>query len=323
LASAQEGFPSPGGSKEYVTAYSGACVKDNGSEVFLAGGGHADYAGNEVYTLRLQNDAPRWVRRNNPTPVVGPSSHIGTPYYSDGRPTSRHTYWHLQFVNARNRMFYIGGAAIWGNGNGLTSAVDAFNPDTNDYEPARTYASLPTSPSYAVYVAQGVAKDANENVWLQNPGGGLYRWDQVTATTSLVAIRSVYEIDTAFCVDPVRNRMVRFCTQFGAMFDLNNHGAETPISFGGPRASKAARRSSVIWCAARGSFLIFRWDENNVYECDPVTFAVTDLAVSGVKPPRPPTDGVGDMYGRWFYAPELRLCGYIRSVNDNVWLFRV
>jgi hypothetical protein len=302
-------------------AFSGACVKDSGSEVFLAGGGHADYAGNEVYTLRLQSDAPRWVRRNNPTPIVGPMSHIGTPYYSDGRPTSRHTYWNLQFINARNRMFYISGSAIWGNGNGHSWAVDAFDPDRNDYEPAGTYASVPEN---AVYAAQGGAKDSNENVWLLLPGGRLYRWHQPTATMSLIGTRSVSEIDTAISVDPVRNRLVRFDTpRFGAMFDLNNNGAETQISFGGPRASKAARGSSVVWAAARGTFLIFRWNENNVYECDPVTFAVTDLAVSGVKPNPPPRDGVGSLYGRWFYAPELRLCGYIRSVNDNVWLFRV
>jgi len=320
LSSAQGGFPTPGGSKDYITAYSGACVKDSGSEVFLAGGGHADYAGNEVYTLRLQNESPRWVRRNDPTPVVGPSSHIGVPYYSDGRPTSRHTYWHIQFINARNRMFYIGGAAIWGNGNGLTSAVDGFNPDTNDYEPRGTYPSLPQN---AVYVAQGVAKDAQENVWLQNPGGNLYRWDRVTATTTLVASRSVHEIDTPFCVDPVRNRLVRFDAQYGAMFDLNNNGAESAVRFGGPQAAKVKWRSSVIWCAARGSFLIWRWNENTVYECNPATFEVTTLAVGGVRPPAPIADGQGDMYGRWFYAPELRLCGYIRSVHDNVWVFRV
>jgi hypothetical protein len=73
IADVQGAFQSPGGYKPYVNSYSGACVKDSGSEVFLAGGGHADYAGNEVYTLRLQSDAPKWVRRRNPTSVVYPS----------------------------------------------------------------------------------------------------------------------------------------------------------------------------------------------------------------------------------------------------------
>lgn len=320
LADAQQGFSSPGGEKAYVCAYSGACVKDSGSEVFLAGGGHADYAGNEVYSLRLQDDAPRWVRRRNPTPAVYPSHLLGEPYYGDGRPTSRHTYWHIQFINARNRMFYIGGAAIWGNGNGLTSAVDAFDPERDDYERAGTYRALPAN---AVYVAQGVAKDADENVWLQNPGGNLYRWDRASATTSLIASRSIYEIDTPFCVDPVRNRLVRFDARFGARFDLNNNAAETPVTFRGSHAAKVSRWSSVIWCAARGTFLLFRWNENAVYEIHPETFEVTGLAVAGTQPPVPPNNGVGDMYGRWFYAPELRLCGYIRSVDDNVWVFRV
>jgi hypothetical protein len=321
LADAQQGFTSPGGEKAYVCAYSGACVKEAGSEVFLAGGGHADYAGNEVYTLRLQDDAPKWVRRRNPTPVVYPSHLIGQAYYSDGRPTSRHTYWHIQFINARNRMFYIGGAAIWGNGNGTTLTVDAFDPERNDYEPAGTYASLPAN---AVYVAQGVAKDGYENVWLQHPASGhIYRWDRASARTTLVAARSICNIDTPYCVDPVRNRLVRFDSRFGAMFDLNNNAAETAVTFRGLHAAKVTTHSSVIWCAGRGTFLLFRWNENRVYEIHPETFEVTELAVAGTRPPVPPNDGVADMYGRWFYAPELRLCGYIRSVDDPVWVFRV
>jgi hypothetical protein len=308
--------------KSFITAWSGACVKDSGSEVFLAGGGHADYAGNEVYTLRLQNDAPKWVRRRNPTSVVYPASNVGTAYYADGRPSARHTGWNIQFINALDRMFFIGGWALWGNGNGTTHTVDAFNPSTNDYEPAGSHASLPDGAIYGV--AQAICKDAQENVWLQNPStGDLYRWNRANGTTTAIGRRSVYNLDTAMCHDPVRNRLVRFDTTYGARFDLNNNAAESRVTFSGPQAGKAANRSSVVWCAARGTFLIFRWGENNVYECNPETFEVTTLPVAGTKPPVANSDGTGALYGRWFYAPELRLCGYIRSVDDNVWVFRV
>lgn len=219
-------------------------------------------------------------------------------------------------------MFYIGGWALWGNGNGTTLTVDAFNPATNDYEPAGTYRSLPDGAIYNV--AQAVCKDSQENVWLQNPSSGnLYRWNRADGSVTFVGSRSVYNLDTAMCHDPIRNRLVRFDTEFGARFDLNNNAAETRVTFGGPQASKAANGSSVVWCAARGTFLIFRWNENNVYECNPETFEITTLAVAGPKPPAPINDGQGTLYGRWFYAPELRLCGYIRSVDDNVWVFRV
>lgn len=253
---------------------------------------------------------------------MGPESAPGTSHYSDGRPSSRHTGWNLQFINARDRMFYIGGWALWGNGNGSTLAVDAFNPATNDYEPAGTYRSLPEGAIYNA--AQAVCKDSQENVWLQNlSSGNLYRWNRSDGSVTFIGSRSAYNLDTAMCHDPVRNRLVRFDTAFGARFDLNNNAAETRVTFGGPQASKAANGSSVVWCAARGSFLIFRWNENNVYECNPETFEITTLTVAGPKPPPPINDGQGTLYGRWFYAPELRLCGYIRSVDDNVWVFRV
>ncbi|MCC7406021.1 MAG: hypothetical protein IT288_16630 [Bdellovibrionales bacterium] len=322
IASVQGGFTSPGGNKDYVCAYSGACVKKSGSEVFLAGGGHADYAGNEVYTLRLQDDSPVWVRRNNPTPSVPPlkADDPGVPYYSDNRPASRHTYWHIQYIDARDRMFYVGGAAIWGNGGGGSTGVDAFNPNTNDYDPRGAY---PSVPSGTLYAAVGMVKDKDENVWILHPGGNLYRWNQSSGTTDLIGSRNVSEIDTALGYDPIRHRLVRFDIDFGAKFELNSNGAESPVTFGGLRAAKARRNSSVIWCEERKSFLIFRWNENNVYECDPVTFAVSDLAIGGTKAPVPKEMGESALYGRWFYAPELNLCGYIRTVNDNVWVFQV
>lgn len=323
LALAQNGFTAPGNSnKAFVMSYSGACVKDAGSEVWLAGGGHADYAGNEPYTLRLANDAPAWARRRDPTAAVGSTGIPGPSHYDDGRPSSRHTYWNLHFINARNRMMYVGASSVWGNGNGQHNTVDSFNPLTNDYEAAGTFASLPSG---TIAFAQPSCKDGDENVWLQNPNSGaLVRWNQATGASTSIGTRSVCNIDTPMAYDPVRNRIVRFGgASFGARFDLNNNAAETGVSFGGAQASKANQSGSVVWCSARGTFLIFRWNENIVYECDPVTFEVITLNVLGTKPPAPINDGVGALYGRWFYAPELRLCGYIRSVNDNIWVFRV
>ena len=118
LSSAQSSVVNPGGSKQFVTSYSGATIKSSGSEIFLAGGGHADYAGNEVYTLKLSDNAPVWARRNDPSQSVGSTSVPGNAYNGDGTPAARHTYYDLWFIDARDKLFFITANAVWGNGNG-------------------------------------------------------------------------------------------------------------------------------------------------------------------------------------------------------------
>lgn len=320
IDSAQNGFTSPGGQKQYVCAYSGMAVKNSGSELWIYGGGHNDYAGNEPYTLRLQNDSPAWLRRRDPTASVNNS---GVSHQSDGRPTSRHTYWHLQFINSLNRMVTVGGAAYYEPSGGTSfPSVDAFNPDTNDWLAANTYAS---GPSGFQSVGQAMCKDSSENVWVQNPNGSgdLYRWNAATQTWTTIGSRSTYNYDAPLAHDSTRNRLVRFSESgLARTFDLNNNAAEASISFTGSQAAQAGRSCSVVYVSDIDRFLIMPWDTNNIYECHPTTWAVELYNVSGTKPPAPSADGIGNLYGRFNICPELKLIVYVRSVSDNVWIFR-
>lgn len=316
---AQSGFTSPGGLKQYVTAYSGMSVKKSTSELWLLGGGHNDYAGNEPYSLLLSADAPAWVRRRDPSSsVTATASHN-----PDGRPASRHTYWHVQFIESRNRLMTIGGAAYYGpTGGDNYPNVDAFNPDTNDWEPANTYAS---GPSGFQSVGQAMCQAGNDDVWVQNPNGTgtMYRWNAATATFTEIGMRSTYDHDTPMAYDSLRNRLVRFGDSGQARrFDLNNDAAETSITFGGSQAAQAGRGSSVEYVPDLDRFLIMPWQSDTIYQCHPTTFAVEEYAVAGTKPPGSPADGTGNLYGRFAHCPALKLMAYVRSVSDNVWVFQ-
>ncbi|MCW5661978.1 MAG: hypothetical protein KIT60_30105 [Burkholderiaceae bacterium] len=71
---AAAGFPSLlSNHASLATAWTGACVDQARREYLLcASGGHADYAGNECYGLRLSEEQPAWVRLCEPTPLGDP-----------------------------------------------------------------------------------------------------------------------------------------------------------------------------------------------------------------------------------------------------------
>lgn len=97
-----------------------------GTFLVIFGGGHTDYAGNELYAYGpLENDAPTWSRIIDPT-VPGP---LDTAR-SGGYPVSRHTYDTLVYLPTTNQMLCIGAPGYYDDGNTFNVA-DIFDFDTN------------------------------------------------------------------------------------------------------------------------------------------------------------------------------------------------
>lgn len=316
IETAQASYASPGGQKQYITSYSGGAVRNSGSELFVFGGGHNDYAGNEVVSLRLQNDVPAWVLRRAPTATI----QTGVSHYSDGRPASRHTYWNPQFIEARGRFMLFAGGTYDPTGGVVHNKVDAFRVADNDWDAANTFADAP-----GIYDnGQCVCKDASENVWMQQNGssGTLARWNQATATWTTIGSRSVHNINAPMAFDSTRNRLVRFDDSFAARFDLSNNAAEAGVTFSGANASAAGNGTSVVYVPDLDAFLFMPWGSSTIYRCDAATFSVSVFAVSGTPPPGSAADGTGQLFGRFNIMPELKLIIYVRSVSDNAWVFR-
>jgi hypothetical protein len=92
--------------KYVIAAWSGGVADTNLNRLIIWGGGHADYAGNEVYAFDL--NSLNMQRLNDPSPVNATSQCVET--LSDGKPNSRHTYAGLACIAHANRMFSFGGS---------------------------------------------------------------------------------------------------------------------------------------------------------------------------------------------------------------------
>jgi hypothetical protein len=95
------------GCQSVFDAWGGAAFDVDGNRLLITGGGHADYAGNEVYELDLDTGVMR--RLNEPSFPIRDGCVNGS-VYADGRPVSRHTYNHLEYVPGVNLLFLFGGS---------------------------------------------------------------------------------------------------------------------------------------------------------------------------------------------------------------------
>lgn len=313
-------------SKLGIVAFSGTAFNPNTNEIIHLGGGHSDYSGNDVYKLALGVTSPSWTRlkattKVNQIPWSPSPTTQGVSHYSDGRPASRHTYSHIHYIGARNRVFLFGCAAAAGNVSTNHAFVDAFNLSTNDYDAKDTWA-VPAATDFK-NTGNPSVKDADENVYkFINTTGVLLKWTQATAAWSTL-YTDANQNETQLAYDPVRNRVLRISRDSRCYYDLNTGATKTSFSFSGPAAGSVTPNGTFIWCPDRGKFIHMPWKQNSVVvEIDPVSFSVSTLAVGGTPPPYR-DNGYSEFHSRFFYAPALKCVMLMTLADDNVYYFRV
>ena len=90
-------------------AWSGGAFDSQRNLLYILGGGHTDYPGNEVYVLDV--NLLQLSRLNEPSFPVRDGCVDGTnSSYADGRPVARHTYSNLEFLPATNQLLMFGGS---------------------------------------------------------------------------------------------------------------------------------------------------------------------------------------------------------------------
>src|SRR5215469_12736325 len=102
------GYPYADNCGSAVVAWNSAVADLRRDRLILWGGGHTDYAGNEIYSLELSESPPTLVRLNPPSPPNSTNNCVET--LSDGRPNSRHTYDSLVYLPNQDEMFVFRGS---------------------------------------------------------------------------------------------------------------------------------------------------------------------------------------------------------------------
>jgi hypothetical protein len=102
-----------------VTAWCGAAYNEAADEMWLGmGGGHADYAGNEVMACNFWSEAPAWRMVRNPSGAIGNVLRTNdgqerTGLYADGRPRAIHGAGKWCYVPGAGPALMLLGGGSW------------------------------------------------------------------------------------------------------------------------------------------------------------------------------------------------------------------
>jgi hypothetical protein len=302
--------------KRGIFAYSGGVVRTRTSELFIAGGGHLDYAGNEIFSISLGEDAPAWTRRIDPSP----STPSNTPYYPDGRPSSRHTYRNLAYSEALDRIIFFGGAP-WGNKPTYNKLVDSFDPSSNEYGAPGLIASAPRPIGGPV----GTGMAANGDFYIHhNSDRHLYKWEQSTNTWHDLGDRGTLQYETPYALDTKRNRLFRipWGSHPAKIFDLNNAGIPSKVEIKGPAAASIDTGASLVYDPVVDVFWLWKRNDPNLYRIDAATFSASVQPVSGPLPTVAYKGATHRIYGRFSYVPGLRGLVFMLDETSEVMFIR-
>lgn len=155
-----------------IEAWSSGVWDPKNRQMLLWGGGHNDYAGNEVYAFSTRTF--EWERLTEPS---------GGPYnqdpLADGKPVSRHTYDGLTWMEDQGAMLAWGGArANDGGGTNLTWTFDPVSKAWTNKQPADT--------AKGSYDSSFVYHAGTKAAFLKS-GEMFYRYDAANNAVSVVA----------------------------------------------------------------------------------------------------------------------------------------
>jgi hypothetical protein len=276
--------------------------------VYFFGGGHADYAGNEIYKLALNQASPVYSRLNDPTATVRTNEN----YYADGKPTSRHTY--NAIVIRGTELVCVGGGGLWGTG-----SVDPAYTDVFDL----------TNLTWTTSVASGgnwwaCINHATGDIYSVGPNAGYFRFRHLAADNTLTILGNgavdPYSAFGGVAYDSAHDRV----WVIGNTDNVDAHYWEVGVGGSNP----ALTGTEVSAFDNGGAYPGFDYDSQNdvilkvsgtggtVYRLNCGTLACDAYSTTGVTPGNA-TNGVN---ARFRYIPDLKGFIYVPSWGNAYFL---
>lgn len=310
-----------------ANAYSGIAFNERTNEILIAAaGGHNDSYDNRVVSLRLTDNAPKWVVRSAPST----STLKDVAYYPDGKPTSRHLYATMHFVPQVNRLMLFGTRGAAGNAY-FFPATNGFNLDTNTWDPAGTWADIPSGSDFGAVMLRSTGE-----VWSVN----LARWSPATKQwTRPITNRTNDLVRMPIAHDERRNQL--FTLNWGDGFGYGtqqlystivpvNGSSQYKISFNASAALTQLKADKPTYSAMdydpeNDRFLFYCGQgagAGRIYVIKPNAGTIWDISflqTTGKLPPATPSSGVQN---RFRYVPALRGFLLMPNASSNLFFIR-
>ncbi len=303
--------PGNSGVSSVTDAWCGAAFRKKGSWLLLHGGGHQDYAGNEIYGLSLEQDSPTWQRLRDPTP--NDKITTNTYYYADGNPAAIHTYGRLVYDDQRDILMRFGNGQYPVGGVG--PGVDGWAWGNANWLPAGTFQAHPSS-GMTFYEGMGYTKDpATGDVYGVN-AIVRYIWRHATQKFDAPIKMSADAGENSMTFDTKRGYVWSVQPKTpGAIlrWDVKGSGGETVLPLKGSAAGDIKDSyMGIAYDPVADTIFIYR-QSGTLYAVNPSTMEIsvvpTNAGVSGAAVTPTATSGSNlGINNRFQYVPNLGGC---------------
>jgi hypothetical protein len=311
----------PGWLNGVIQAWSGG-AKGIGSKLIVHGGGHKDSANNGVYIFDFDGtDRPKgW-----DTPLVisnladvRQNSHT----YSDGKPTSVHTYDGAVYAHHNNHMYRFMGSQ---HDNGyMTNSTFKFDLATNQWT------QLPNFPD-STAGAKTIYDPVSGKIFVTwGPARGYFfrtATDTWSGTKNFSGNGFQYNDSAAW--DSSRNRGIIVGAGGMNVLALDFSNETVSVNTFNPSGSTeifSRAGISIVYDPHRDVYWIFGGDDNspgwtNIYEMKAGTWAVTKHSLSGAAIIR--MSGMIGSWGRYVFMDQWRAIGVVASITSPVYVIKL
>ncbi len=302
-----------------MSAWNGGLFDTKRNRFIIHGGGHADYAGNEVYAIDLNANPIAPVLLHDASHGAGISNLGSCPdTFTDGNPVSAHSYGGLLYLPNQDLYLRQGGSkASCGN---FTYFTWNYNPASNTWALASSaHENGNGSPPTTAY--DSVTGKVYEGV---HNTGDFLSYDPVAKAWAILGVFTINcsatgSTQTA-AIDPVRR--FYFCigdgelkrTPLSAPYAATNltstaTGCSTVINATGPGwVYDPVQKLMVGWAGGNSAYL-YNPDTNS---CSTVTY-----------PGGPPSVQSNGTYGRFQYSPQSGVFVVANDIGTDVYTLRL
>jgi hypothetical protein len=301
-----------------ISAWSGGALDGSHDRLIVWGGGHMDYAGNEVYAFDLHT--LRWTRASDPSLDVGGDERSGV--YPDGRPRSRHTYNSLQYVPAPlDRFCAFGAGGFFPSGQTGDGRIQCFDLAGGTW-------SLVGEVNHGGGTGALSAVDPiGGHVWTHGTASNAYfsEFDPVTRQTIRHAPDSSGFFSYSFtaAIEPRARRFVAIGGNEVRTWDLGHPDVAwtTLLTTGGEAVVKASnpgfdydsvRQRLVAWSGGA-----------DVYSLDLAARGWTREAAASDNTVIPTPPSHNGTFGRFRYVRSMNVFVLVNAIDEDVYVYRL
>jgi hypothetical protein len=322
-----------------MSEWGGACYDTTRKDLLVAGGGHTNYAGNEIYAFSVDSSSGNFLTWRRKITASTRTDGTAIEEYSDATPSSSHTYCGLLYLPVQDVMVRLPGVYTFGSTGTFTIRTYHFAASTET--PTSTGAGKWTRKDDAPTISPGGAPGPRADaVYSASTGfvfaqhlNGLARYDPSAGTWTGVTTAEgpqglTHTADALALTSPEKfvrvgdgHTYIRQITTPYSYVDSES-GATTS---GNTAIEGVGVLPGCLW-DTNGSQIVC-WagtltggtDNRDYYTLNVATKVWTRHAGTGDTPDNPTSNG---MYGRFFYVGD-GLCGVVNTTTSNVYFLRV